>query len=207
MLSLSPNPKQNISYSFYFPRISSPLTCQLSLQHLIKVKQFYFIYISSSLQPPTTHSLFFLCLYFFFLLFVCFFLLQSAPLLPPTIFITFRSILLSSHACVFLLQIQVHTSQFPFVNFFSFIFFLPRPFFPKISLSLSENFPIFIFWPGTLIFPGIPKFHLGCQIRPALAEIQDGADLGGHLHQTTHRNEKFWPFRLEWNRIQNIQLY
>ena len=156
MLSLSPNPKQNISYSFYFPRISSPLTCQLSLQHLIKVKQFYFIYISSSLQPPTTHSLFFLCLYFFFLLFVCFFLLQSAPLLPPTIFITFRSILLSSHACVFLLQIQVHTSQFPFVNFFSFIFFIPRPFFPKISLSLSENFPIFIFWHS--FFPEYQNF-------------------------------------------------
>ena len=65
MLSLSPNPKQNISYSFYFARISSPLTCQLSLQHLIKVKQFYFIYISSSLQPPTTHSLFFLLVFTF----------------------------------------------------------------------------------------------------------------------------------------------
>lgn len=155
MLSLRPNPKQNISYSFYFLRISSPLTCQLSLQHLIKVKQFYFIYISSSLQPPTAHSLFFLSVFTFssFCFFVFSFCSLHLYLHPP-------SLSPSDQVFYVLTPVFSYCRYFivSFCQFFSFIFFLPPPFFPKISFSPSENFPVFIFWPGTLISPGIPKF-------------------------------------------------
>ena len=46
----------------------------------------------------------------------------------------------------FLLQIQVHC--FLFINFFLCFFFLPSPFFPKISLSRYEKFSVFTFRPG-----------------------------------------------------------
>ena len=101
---------------------------------------FTFSSLSLSLQTPSAHS--FTLYFYYFLLFVSFFLLHhrnSHQLLS--------SLICSSQfsSLRFLLQIQVHS--FFFIKIF-FYFFLPSPFFPKISLSRYEKFSILTFRPG-----------------------------------------------------------
>ena len=101
---------------------------------------FTFSSLSLSLQTPSAHS--FTLYFYYFLLFVSFFLLHhrnSHQLLS--------SLICSSQfsSLRFLLQIQVHS--FFFIKIF-FYFFLPSPFFPKISLSRYEKFSVLTFRPG-----------------------------------------------------------
>ena len=98
-----------------------------------------FTFSSLSLQSPTAHSLFIFTSSF------CLFPSSFYSTVTPTSCYHLRFVLLSSQDCVPCCRSRFIVS---FLSIFSFIFFLPSLFFPKISLSRYEKFSVFTFRPS-----------------------------------------------------------
>ena len=94
------------------------------------------IFFSLSKLPPHIHSHF---------IFTSFFPSSFCSTVTPISCYHLRFVLLSSQACVYCCRSRFIVS---FLSIFSFIFFLPSPFFPEISLSRYEKLSVFTFRPG-----------------------------------------------------------
>ena len=150
-MSLNPNPKQK----FFLPIsscIPSPVLANCHINFSSKPNNLYFIYIFFSLSklPPHIHSLFIFTSSF------CLFPSSFCSIVTPTSYYHLRFVFLISQACV-----SCCRSRF-IVSFLSNFFFLPSPFFPKISLSRYDKFSVFTFRLGrngtvfkTLVHAGV----------------------------------------------------
>ena len=124
-----PTPKQKFSLFLFHPLFPLPANCHVNFSSKPNNLYFNYIFFSLSKLPQHIPSL---------IIFTSFF----CSTVTPTSCHHLRFVLLSSQACVSCCRSRFIVS---FLSIFSFIFFLPSPFFSKISLSRYEKFSVFTF--------------------------------------------------------------
>ena len=138
-VKLKPKSKTKFFPLFILSCIPSPVPANCHINFSSKLNNLYFIYILFSLSklPPHIHSLFIFTSSF------CLFPSSFCSTVTPTSCYHLRFVLLISQPCV-----SCCRSRFIVSFLLLLLFFLPSPFFPKISLSRYEKFLEFTFRPG-----------------------------------------------------------